>query len=306
MANNRNCNRAISKGFNQLKKKDRTLDLACVLFATMTAYFGPCLWNFLSRKNLVDKTVKQLDVYNMLKVMIAERKNDPNFFSISGPCDPYNLETSMAARHALAHGYYDNISNHWMSYLMAWIEVLRLVNAPNAAAKVKNVLDELILKKNNPLEVQVTSLSAPRFLTGEIIPQLPSDMNNTEYIKATKIMVKLYRCLTKYLGLTLRDRYLRNQSKSRCDSEIDPQTLLFDLLDEWHNNHQTNPTYQADLATIQTAKEGRNKIFHGEILMTLQNWNFYFVSFIDLCNLLHARPTAEKIAEVHNQLASEN
>ncbi|KZR96293.1 Uncharacterized protein APZ42_009453, partial [Daphnia magna] len=59
-----------------LKEESRTVDLSYVLFTTLTAYFGPCLWNFLSRKNIVDKTVKQLDIYEMLKVMIAERKND--------------------------------------------------------------------------------------------------------------------------------------------------------------------------------------------------------------------------------------
>ncbi|KAK4007533.1 hypothetical protein OUZ56_012690 [Daphnia magna] len=280
---NRNSNKIFNKGWNLKKRKfhhqpnkpltvmtlqeeSQTVDLSYVLYATLTAYFGPCLWNFLSRKNIVDNTVKRLDIYEMLQVMIAERKNDLHFFSTSEPSDTYNLETSMTGRHSVIHGFYDEISKHWISYLMAWIEVLRLVNALISAAKVKCVLNELILKKNNPLEVQISSLSAPQFLSEENIPQLPGDMNKTEYIEATKIMVKMYRCVTKFLGPVLRDYNLRNRGQPRCDSEIDVQALLFDLLDDWHKNHRTQTNYQTDIANITTAKEGRNKLRFLKIL----------------------------------------
>ncbi|KAK4008291.1 hypothetical protein OUZ56_013435 [Daphnia magna] len=142
----------------------------------------------------------------MLKVMIAERKNVLHFFSTSEPSDTYNLETSMAGRQSVVHGYNDEISKHWM---------------------------------RSPLEVQVSSLSAPKFLSEENIPQLSGDMNKTEYVEAMKIMVKMYRCVKKFLGPVLRDYNLRNRGQPRYDSEIDVQALLFDLLDEWHKNHLT-------------------------------------------------------------------
>ncbi|KZS08202.1 Uncharacterized protein APZ42_027893 [Daphnia magna] len=286
---NRNSNKIFNKGWN-LKKRN--------LFRTV-------FMEFLSRKNIVDILVKRLDIYEMLQVMIAERKNDLHFFSTSEPSDTYNLEPSMTGRHSVIHGFYDEISKHWISYLMAWIEVLRLVNAPISAAKVKCVLNELILKKNNPLEVQISSLSAPQFLSEENIPQLPGDMNKTEYIEATKIMVKMYRCVTKFLGPVLRDYNLRNRGQPRCDSEIDVQALLFDLLDDWHKNHRTQTNYQTDIANITTAKEGRNKVCHGEVFVILRNWKLYFVSWIDLCYLLNAKPAAENIAKIYTQLTSE-
>ncbi|KAK4008214.1 hypothetical protein OUZ56_013365 [Daphnia magna] len=146
----------------------------------------------------------------MLKIMIAKRKNDLHFFSTSEPSDTYNLETSMAGRQSVVHGYYDEISKHWM---------------------------------RSPLEIQVSSLSAPKFLSEENIPQLSGDMNKTEYVEAMKIMLKMYRCVTKFLGPVLRDYNLRNRGQLRCDPEIDVQALLFDLLDEWHKNHLTKPNF---------------------------------------------------------------
>lgn len=287
-----------------LRKERRTIDLSYVLFFTMTAHFGPSLFNFMDRRNLVDAKMSQLDIFEFLKLMIAERKNDSCFFSVSEPSDLYNLEMSMTGRQSVIHGYFDEISKHWITYLMAWIEVLKMVDDRTAAEKVKSILEKLISKKKTPLDVEVSSFTAPTFLNRGNRPPRPGDMSKTEYFASTMITLNLYRCMTKFLGPVLRDRQLEREGQVRTDSEIDTQNLLFDLLDEWRVNNGNRPDFQADIAKIETARQGRNKICHGDLAMIVQHWKRYFHSWIDVCTMLGEDTSAHKVEKVYNRLLS--
>ncbi|KZS05046.1 Uncharacterized protein APZ42_031990 [Daphnia magna] len=164
-----------------LRKERRTIDLSYVLFFTMTAHFGPSLFNFMDRRNLVNAKMSQLDIYEFLKLMIAERKNDSCFFSVSEPSDLYNLEMSMTGRQSVIHGYFDEISKHWITYLMAWIEVLKMVDDRTAAEKMHDEISWSSATRSSTGKRRPDGSSAP----GHVAIRTAQRWDNTTKVTVT-------------------------------------------------------------------------------------------------------------------------
>ena len=253
-----------------------SIDLAYVLFCVLTVHLAPTLWNFMVKKVLQDATSLVVDVYKLLKEMIKGRTSNPIFFSSSDPADLNNLNTALNGRNAVLHGYFDLISLNWKTYLVSWIQVLKMINADKAAAAVQRIHDDLVSKSRTPLDVSITSFSKPAFMSGR--PE-EHELSREQYIKAIKIKMRLYRCMTKILCPSLRD--------------------------EWELMTQ-HPDHLDNVQNLRTAKDGRNAVSHADLIAILNNWESYFASWIKVCKLISTSNAASEIQAVYDRIKSEN
>lgn len=285
-------------------KENFTIDLAFVLFRVLTIHLGPALWNFMISKLLQDSKSMIIDVYKLLKEMISQRISDYNFFSTSDPSDLSHLDTALKGRNAVLHGYFDLISLDWETYLVSWIQVLRMINAVKAAAAVQTIYDDLRSSKRTPLDVSISSFSAPAFVSGKFLSPKPDQMTREEYVKVIKKNMELYRCMTKVLGPALRDYYLQKHNQTKVDSEIDAQNLLFDLLDDWKLMIH-HPDHTVNVQDLETAREGRNKLSHSDLMAILHNWESYILSWVKVCSIISNNTAANEIQAVYDRIKTE-
>ena len=279
-----------------------SIDLAYVLFCVLTVHLAPTLWNFMVKKVLQDATSLVVDVYKLLKEMIKGRTSNPIFFSSSDPADLNNLNTALNGRNAVLHGYFDLISLNWKTYLVSWIQVLKMINADKAAAAVQRIHDDLVSKSRTPLDVSITSFSKPAFMSGR--PE-EHELSREQYIKAIKIKMRLYRCMTNILCPSLRDYYLQKNNQTQLNSELDAQNLLFDLLDEWELMTQ-HPDHLDNVQNLRTAKDGRNAVSHADLIAILNNWESYLASWIKVCKVISTSNAASEIQAVYDRIKSES
>jgi hypothetical protein len=104
----------------------------------------------------------------------------------------------------------------------------------------------------------------------------------------------------------LRDENHARTGQVRLDSEIDCQNLLFDLLEHWLQQlvqQPLDPNMKRNVQIIETAKEGRNKVCHAELVPITTNWHTYLTSWEDLCILISNSGAAQRIATLHVELA---
>ena len=290
-----------------LRDEDTLIDLCYLLFLVLTLHLAPALWTFLTRRsNLYDPTSLILDTYRFLNDIIGHRTSDPAYFTTNSHSDLNYLQTALNGRNAVAHGYLDEISNNWSAYMLSWIEVLKMVDSHQAAAKVKKMHDQLLAGNLTALDILLCSYTAPDFVECGTQIKKPTDLTRAQYVNAIKLQARLFQCLTKILGPALRDENHARTGQVRLDSEIDCQNLLFDLLEHWLQQlvqQPLDPNMKRNVQIIETAKEGRNKVCHAELVPITTNWHTYLTSWEDLCILISNSGAAQRIATLHVELA---
>jgi hypothetical protein len=85
--------------------------------------------------------------------------------------------------------------------------------------------------------------------------QKETELSRAQYIKAIRIQMALYRSTIKNFGPALRDENHIRTGKTRADSEMDVQNLLFDLLEIWLQKPE-DPDTAANVKILETAKDG--------------------------------------------------
>ena len=280
------------------------IDLCYLLFVVLTLHLAPALWTFSTSRALYDVSLLIVDPYVFLNVMIGKRTSDPAFFTTNSPSDVSHLQTAQNGRMAVSHGYYDEISKNWSAYLLSWIAVLKMVDSHQAAGKVQKIHDELLAGNMTALDILLCSYTAPDFVIERGTQQIkkPNHLTRAEYLNAIKLQTKLFHGLTNILGPALRDENLARTGQVRLDSEIDCQNLLFDMIEHWLKQSH-HPDMKKNVQILETAKEGRNKVCHNELVPITTNWHSYLTSWRDVCILISNSSAAQRLASLHVELA---
>jgi hypothetical protein len=205
---------------------------------------------------------------------------------------------------AVSHGYYDEISKNWSAYLLSWIAVLKMVDSHQAAGKVQKIHDELLAGNMTALDILLCSYTAPDFVIERGTQQIkkPNHLTRAEYLNAIKLQTKLFHGLTNILGPALRDENLARTGQVRLHSEIDCQNLLFDMIEHWLKQSH-HPDMKKNVQILETAKEGRNKVCHNELVPITTNWHSYLTSWRDVCILISNSSAAQRLASLQVELA---
>jgi len=130
-----------------LNQEDAAIDMCYVLFCILTLHLGPAIWNFLSKKGkklLNDPKSTVLDSYEFIKTLIDRRTADSTFFTTNNPSDLAHLKMAKKGRCAVAHGHFDEIAQNWSSYLLSWIQLLKMIDAHGTAATVEEIRNQLM------------------------------------------------------------------------------------------------------------------------------------------------------------------
>jgi|694.fasta_scaffold118639_1 hypothetical protein len=280
------------------------IDLCFLLFVVITLHLGPALWTFLTRRALYDVTSLIVDTYKFIKDIIGHRVSNPAFFTTNSPSDLSHLQTAQNGRMAVAHGYYDEISKNWSPYMLSWIEVLKMVDSHQAAAKVQNIHDQLLAGNLTALDILLCSYTSPDFVEHGTKIKKPTDLTKAEYLNEVKLQTKLFQCLSKILGPALRDENLARTGQVRLDSEIDCQNLLYDLYEHWLKQPQ-HPDMLANVQLLELAIRGRNKVCHAEFVTVATHWESYLKSWEDVCTLISNPTAAQNISAFHAELKAQ-
>ena len=288
---------------NPMNVTDETtmIDLCFLLFVVITLDLGPALWNFLTRRALYDVTSLIVDTYKFLKLIMGHRTSNPAFFTTNSPSDLDYLQTARNGRNAVGHGYLDEISKNWSEYMLSWIEVLKMVDSHQAAAKVQKIHDELLAGNMTALDILLCSYTAPDFVERGTQIKKPSGLTRAEYLNGLKLQTKLFEGLTKILGPALRDENLARTGQLRVDSDMDCQNLLYDLYEHWLKQPQ-HPDMLANVQLLETAIQGRNRVAHAELIAVATHWESYLKSWEDICILISNPIAAQNISAFHAEL----
>ncbi len=287
-----------------LNDEDAAIDLCYMLFCVVTLHLGPCVWNFLTSRLLFDQKSTVVDTYEFLKIIIDLRSTNASFFTTNSPSDLSNLQTAQNGRLAIAHGYLDEVSRNWISYLLSWVEVLKMIDEHGAAAVVQKIHDELTSGSKTPLDIVLSFTSKPDFMNRGFSLRRETDLTKAQYFKAIRVKMALYKCMIINLAPALRSENLRRTGRSRTDSEIDCQNLLFDLLEFWLQKPQY-PDTMANVHLIEKAKGGRNVLCHEKLAPILADWESFLVYWSQVCTLISDPSAAKAINEFHSKLKSE-
>ncbi|EFX83383.1 hypothetical protein DAPPUDRAFT_100743 [Daphnia pulex] len=284
-----------------MPEENDAIDMCYVLFCILSLHLGPALWNFVSKKLLNDPKSIVVDSYEFIKTLIDRRTANSTFFTTNKPSDLTQLDIAQKGRLAVAHGYFDEVALNWASYLLSWIELLKMIDAHTTAGTVQQIYDELISGSKTPMDIVLASFTKPNFVNQGLKKE--SDLTRAQYLKAIRIKLALYKCMVKHLGPALRSEHLRRKGAVRTNSEIDCQNLLFDLLEEWLLQPQ-----HADMTTnvkiIETAKDGRNIVCHANLPLILTDWEATLLSWEKVCRLITNVNTANTIRDVYIDLKS--
>jgi hypothetical protein len=273
-------------------EENAAIDMCYVLFCILSLHLGPALWNFVTKKLLNDPKSIVVDSYKFIKTLIDRRTADSTFFTKNETSDLTHLEMSQKGRVAVAHGYFDEVALNWASYLLSWIELLKMIDAHATAATVQQIYDQLISGSKTPMDIVLESFTKPDFVHQGLKKQ--SDLTRAQYLKATRIKLALYKCMVKNLGPALRSEHLRRKGAIRTNSEIDCQNLFFDLLEEWLLQPQ-HPDMATNVQIIETAKDGRNIVCHANLPLILSDWEATLLSWEKVCYLISSVDTAKTI-----------
>lgn len=284
-----------------LEDEIKAIDLCYVLFIVSTLHLGPALWSFMTKKLLNDSTRLIVDSYLFLKEMISHRRTNLFFFTTNSPSDLTHLETAQAGRNAVAHGYFDEVSVKWSAYLLSWVEVLKMIDANEAAIKLKKIHEHLTTGNMTALDILLCSYTAPDFMENGTKVKQPTDLTREEYLKTVRLQTTMYRLLTETFGPALRDEYLTRKGIVRVDSEIDTQNLLFDLLEHWLNQPE-HPDVLANVQKLETAKDGRNAVCHADLTLISTDWERFLTSWNEVSVLISDNSAAQMIASIHVEL----
>ena len=280
------------------------IDFCFVLFVVLTMHVGPALWDFLTRRGKNDPPCLIVDIYKFLKLIILNRTQNPSFFTTNSATDLSDLDTAQQGRLAVAHGYFDEVSNNWSDYLLSWIKVLKMVDAPEAANKVKKIHELLVAGNITALDILLCSYTAPDFMEHGTKIKKPTDMTRARYRNAIRLQMKLYECLTKIFAPALRDENMSRTGQVRDDSEIDSQNLLFDLLEYWYKQ-PLHPDMLANTQLLEAAKKGRNIVCHGDLNLIATDWQHYLTSWREVCVLISNNDAAQRLSSFHQELIAE-
>ena len=276
------------------------MDLCFLLFVVITLHLGPALWTFLTRRALYDVTSLIVDTYKFIKDIVGHRTSDPSFFTTNSPLDLKHLLTAQNGRNAVCHGYLDEISKNWSSYMLSWIEVLKMVDSHQAAAKVQNIHDQLLAGNLTALDILLCSYTSPDFVEHGTKIKKPG-LTKAEYLNDVKLQTKLFQCLSKILGPALRDENLARTGQVRLDYELDNQNLLNDLLEHWLQQPH-HPDMKKNAQILETAIKGRNKVCHAEFIAVATHWESYLKSWQDVCILISNPIAAQNISAFQAEL----
>lgn len=283
------------------QEENAAMDMCYVLFCILSLHLGPALWNFVTKKLLNDPKSITVDSYEFIKTLIDRRTANSKFFTTNEPSDLTHLEMSQKGRLAVAHGYFDEVALNWASYLLSWIELLKMIDAPATASTVQEIYDQLISGSRTPMDIILISFTTPNFVKQGLKQE--SDLTRAQYLKAIRIKLALYKCMVKNLGPALRSEHLGRKGAIRTNSEIDCQNLLFDLLEEWLLQ-PTHPDMATNVQIIETAKDGRNIVCHADLPLILTDWEATLLSWEKVCRLISNVNTANTIHDVYIDLKS--
>jgi hypothetical protein len=284
-----------------MQEENAAIDMCYVLFCVLSLHLGPALWNFVTKKLLNDPKSIAVDSYEFIKTLIDRRTADSTFFKTNEPSDLTHLEIAQKGRLAVAHGYFDEVALNWASYLLSWIQLLKMIDAPATAATVQEIYDLLISGSKTPMDIVLESFTKPDFVHQGLKKE--SDITRAQYLKAIRIKLALYKCMVKHLGPALRSEHLRRKGAIRTNSEIDCQNLLFDLLEEWLLQPQ-HPDMATNVKIIETAKDGRNIVCHANLPLILSDWEASLLSWEKVCYLVSSVDTAKTIRDFYINLKS--
>lgn len=188
--------------------------------------------------------------------------------------------------------------------MLSWIEVLKMVDSHQAAAKVQKIHDELLAGNMTALDILLCSYTAPDFVERGTQIKKPSGLTRAEYLNGLKLQTKLFEDLTKILGPALRDENLARTGQLRVNSEMDCQNLLYDLYEHWLKQPQ-HPDMLANVQLLETAIQGRNRVAHAELIAVATHWESYLKSWEDVCTLISNPIAAQKISAFHAELKAQ-